>query len=119
MPAVKRIVEFLFCMAPVLALTTGCSTPAKPSVPALTPENAAAILRNYQKAQDWITYVKRHNPGCEYRLDLPDQSNQPTTLDLDHVVVCGGAPSPKEFDASVSFEYDKSGQRWVVSRFAS
>ena len=118
MPAVKRIIEFLFCIAPVLAIT-GCGSAPKPSVPALTPENAAAILRNYQKAQDWMTYVRRNNPGCEYRLDLPDQSNQPTTIDLDHIVICGGAPSPKEFDASVSFEYDKNAQRWVVSRFAS
>jgi hypothetical protein len=118
MRAVKTIIKFVTCIG-LAFLITACGSAPKPRVPALTPENAAAILRNYQKAQDWITYVRRHNPSCEYRLDLPDQSSQPTTIDLDHIVVCRGAASPKEFDASVSFEYDKDAQRWVVSRFAS
>jgi hypothetical protein len=102
-----------------VALFTGCGGPPKPVVPALTPENAASLLRNYAKAETWIIYVKKQNATCEYRLDLPDQVSQPTTIDLDHIVVCGGRPSPKEFDASVSFEYDKGAQKWVVSRFAS
>lgn len=119
MPAMKKILKLLFCFGlPFLAIT-GCSGPPKAAIPPLTPENAAAILRTYPKAQTWIGYVKRHNPACDYRLDLPDQSAQPTTIDLDHIVVCGGAPSPKEFDAGVSFEYDKNAQRWVISRFAS
>jgi hypothetical protein len=103
----------------LVAVFTGCGGPPKPTVPALTPENAASLLRNYAKAETWITYVKKNNATCDYRLDLPDQSAQPTTIDLDHIVLCGGRPSPKEFDASVSFEYDKQAQRWVVSRFAS
>ena len=88
-------------------------------MPALTPETAATLVRNYTKAENWITYVKKQNATCEYRLDLPDQVSQPTSIDLDHIVSCGGRPSPKEFDASVSFEYDKAAQKWVVSRFAS
>ena len=117
MPAVTKL-GTLFSLA-VLVAVASCGGPPKPKVPALTPENAAALLRNYQKAQTWITYVKRQNASCDYRLNLPDQSNQPTTVDLDHIVICGASPSPKEFDASVSFEYDKDAQRWVVSRFAS
>jgi hypothetical protein len=119
MPAVKRVVISLLSIGLLFLAVGGCGGPPKPAVPALTPENAAAMLRNYPKAQNWIGYVKRHNPACDYRLDLPDQSAQPTTIDLNHIVVCGGAPSPKEFDAGVSFEYDKNAQHWIVSRFAS
>ena len=101
------------------SLIGGCNTPPKATVPALTPENAAALVRNNNKAQNWITYVQKHNPGCAYQLTLPDQSAQPASIDLTHIVVCGGRPGPMEFDASVSFEYDKAAQRWTVSRFSS
>jgi hypothetical protein len=99
-------------------LLTAC-TPPKPRVPALTPSMAAELLHYNNKAQNWMTYVRKNNTGCEYRLDLPDQTNQPTSIDLSHIVVCNGRPSPKEFDASVSFEYDKAAQHWVLTRFAS
>lgn len=114
-----KSVKWLVLLLLGMAILSSCGSAPKPAVPALTPENAAAMLRNYPKAQTWITYVKRHNPACDYRLDLPDQSAQPTTIDLDHIVVCGASASPKEFDASVSFEYDKTAQHWVISRFAS
>jgi hypothetical protein len=98
---------------------TGCGAPPKAAVPALTPENAAALLRYNTKAQNWMRYVQKQNASCDYKLDLPDQVSQPTSIDLDHIVVCGGRPSPKELDASVSYEYDKAAQKWVISRFAS
>jgi hypothetical protein len=119
MPAVNKTCISLALLVFADVNFAGCGGPQKPSVPPLTPENAAAILRNYPKAQTWISYVKRQNAACDYRLDLPDQSAQPSSIDLDHIVMCGASPSPKEFDASVSFEYDKDAQRWVVSRFAS
>lgn len=119
MPAVKRHILYTFVLAVNLIVLSGCSSPPKATVPALTPEGAATLLRNNNKAQNWITYVQKQNTSCQYQLDLPDQASQPTTIDLDHIVKCGGRPSPKEFDASVSFEYDKDGQRWIVSRFAS
>jgi hypothetical protein len=95
------------------------SAPKKPEVPALTPQSAASMLQFDNKAHNWIEYVKKHDPTCEYKLDLPDQSNQPTEIDLDHVISCGGRPSPKEYDASVVFTFDKAQQRWTVTRFSS
>jgi hypothetical protein len=95
-----------------------CSTP-KPDVPSLTPQAASAMLQFDNKAHNWIQYVKGKNPGCDYSLDLPDQANHPTEIDLDHIISCGGRPAPKEFDASVVFVYDKAAQRWIVSRFSS
>ncbi len=118
MPPVKKL-QFVALLTCCFSLFSGCGGPPKPTVLALTPENAAALLQEYPKAQTWISYVKKQNASCDYRLDLPDQASQPTTVDLDHIVQCGGRPSPKEFDASVSFEYDKATQRWTVSRFAS
>ena len=119
MPEVIKTLNSLLPLVTGVAILSSCGGTPKPAVPALTPENAAAMLRNYPKAQTWITYVKRQNPACDYRLDLPDQASHPSTIDLDHIVVCGASPSPKEFDASVSFEYDKDAQHWVVSKFAS
>jgi hypothetical protein len=99
-------------------LLAGCSAP-KPTTPSLTPENASALLHYNSKAETWITYVKKNNPACDYRLDLPDQTSHPAEIDLDHIVWCGNRPSPREFDASVSFAYDKDAQRWVITRFRS
>lgn len=98
-------------------LLAACSSP-KPSVPSLTPQQANELLNYNPKAKTWMIHVKKQDPSCEYRLDLPDQSSQPTTIDLDHIVVCNGRPSPKEFDAAVSFAYDAQAQTWAVSRFS-
>jgi hypothetical protein len=106
------------CLGFAVLLALSCSPP-KPTVPALNPEQAASLLQFNNRAQGWLTYVKKNNATCQYRLDLPDQSSNPTTIDLDHIVVCGGRPAPKEFDASVSFEYDKAAGTWKITRFAS
>lgn len=95
-----------------------CSAP-KPTTPPLTLQTATELLQYSPKAKTWLTYVQKQNAGCSYNLVLPDQTAQPTTIDLDHIVSCGGRPSPKEYDASVSFEYDKAAGHWVVTRFAS
>jgi hypothetical protein len=102
-----------------VALGAVACSPPKPSTPSLTPQNAAELLHYNNRAQTWIKYVKRNNPTCDYRLDLPDQTSHPTQIDLDHIVRCGNSPSPKEFDASVSFAFDKDQQRWVLTRFRS
>ncbi|MBV9671169.1 MAG: hypothetical protein JOZ43_09455 [Acidobacteriales bacterium] len=101
-----------------LGMLWSCGPP-KPTTPSLNPEQAAALLQFDNKAQNWIKYVKKNNAACEYRLDLPDQSSHPTTIDIDHIVLCGNRPSPKEFDASVSFVYDTAQGKWVISRFSS
>jgi hypothetical protein len=98
-----------------------CSTPPKPTIPALTLQNATELLQRDPKADNWLKYVQKNNTksACEYKIDLPDQTNHPSQIDLDHIVWCGNQPSPKEFDASVSFEFDKDTQHWVITRFAS
>lgn len=111
------MVKILRFLAPVLLLAA--CTPPKPKTPALTPETAAQLLHYNNKALNWMTYVKKQNASCEYKLDLPDQTSGPTEIDLSHIVLCGNRPSPKEFDASVSFAFDPQTQKWVLTRFSS
>jgi hypothetical protein len=103
-----------------LVTLIGCSSrPKETPPPALNPEQAAALLHYNSKAEVWMIHVRKTNPSCEYKLDLPEQNSHPTEIDLHHIVVCGGRPSPMEFDASVSFAYDKDQKKWVISRFSS
>lgn len=95
----------------------GCAPP-KTVVPPLTPEAAAQLLHYNGKAETWMIHAKKQDATCEYRIDLPDQRNHPTELDVDHIVYCGGRPSSRELDASVSFAYDSNTQRWAVKRFS-
>jgi hypothetical protein len=107
------------CTLATLVFFVACSSPPKPTTPALTPQQANELLHYNNKAENWMVYVRKHNPACGYELDLPDQTSHPATIDLDHIVSCSGRPSPREFDASVSFAYDKDQQKWVITRFSS
>ena len=71
------------------------------------------------KAKTWLEHVRKENASCDYKLDIPDQASHPTTIDLDHIVVCGGRPSPMALDASISFAYDQNAGHWVITRFLS
>lgn len=104
--------------AALILFLAGCSKP-KPTIPSLTPEGAAQLLHYNTNAEAWMIHVKKQDATCEYRLDLPDQTAHPSALDLDHIVFCGSRPSPKEYDASVSFAYDPDKQQWVIARFSS
>ncbi len=107
------------CLGSLLLLLSCGGGPPKSVTPPLNPQEAGALLHYNNKAQDWLKYVRRQNAACDYRLDLPDQSSHPTAIDLDHIIMCGTSPSPKEFDASVSFAYDQDQKRWVISKFSS
>lgn len=102
-----------------VVLLVSCGAPPRAAVPALTPQQAGGLLHYNNKAQNWLKYVRKQNPACDYQLDLPDQSSHPATIDLNHIVTCGGRPSPKEFDAGVSFAYDQNRSTWVITRFSS
>jgi hypothetical protein len=101
-----------------LGLLFSCSDP-KPTTPALTPELAAQLLNFDERAQNFITHVKKQNPACEFSLTLPDQMPPLTQIDLGHIVQCSGRPAPLEFDASVTFLYDPATGKWTLKRFSS
>lgn len=103
-----------------LVVFVSCGGPPKENFPpALNPEQAASLLHYNSRAEVWLVHVRKTDPSCDYKLDLPEQNSHPTQIDLNHIVVCNGRPSPMEFDASVSFVYDKDQQKWVISRFSS
>jgi hypothetical protein len=106
-------------MACCLLLGSCSTTPPKPTTPALTPGTAVALLQLNNKAKNWLVHVKKENASCEYKIDLPDQAYHPATIDLDHIVFCGGRPGPRALDASVSFAYDQNAGHWVITRFLS
>lgn len=109
--------KLIVVASPFLALL-GCSEPPKPQIPALTPEVANQLLHTNSKADVWLVHVKKQNPACDYSLDIPEQNNQPTQLDFSHIVKCGGRAAPLEYDASVSFQYDKDAGHWTILRFS-
>lgn len=103
-----------------LLIFAGCGSPPKEThPPSLNPEQAAALLHYNSKAEVWLIHVRKADSSCGYKLDLPDQHTHPTEIDVSHIVVCSGRPAPIEFDASVSFAYDKDQGKWVISRFSS
>lgn len=108
-----------FAATCVLAFALACSSPPRPTTPALTPQIAGELLQYDTQAQTWLTYVRRQNPSCDYKLDLPEQRAHPTEVDLSHIMWCGNRPAPTEFDASVSFMYDANRHQWVIRKFYS
>ena len=106
-------------LLPLAWLLAACGDPPKPATPALTPQNAAQLLHYNSRAAVWLVHVKKQDPTCEYKLELPDQRTGPLQIDADHIVWCGGKPSPRELNASVSFEYDRAAGHWTIARFSS
>lgn len=108
------------CSVVILAfLAAAACGPPPPTIPSLTPLQAQELLNQNNKAQNWMKYIRSQGGACEYSVSLPDQSAHPDTIDIDHAVACGGRPAPKMYNASVSFAYDKSAGRWVITRFSS
>ncbi len=104
-------------LAPLL-LAVACTPPPDP-IPALTPENAVALLDNSNKAKDWMTFAQKHDSTCQWRLTLPEQASHPAEIDADHIVWCRVTPNPRELDASAQFTFDKTEKRWTLTAFRS
>ena len=80
----------------------------------------AAQLLNYdERAQTFITRVKKQNPACEFSVTLPDQVPPLTQIDVGHIVQCRNRPAPLEFNASATFIYDATAGKWILKRFSS
>ncbi len=101
-----------------LLIAGACSPPPDPT-PALTPENAVALLNNSNKAKDWMAYALKHDSSCQWKVDLPEQASHPIEVDLDHVMNCRVTPNPRELDASAVFTFDKVEKRWTLTDFRS
>ncbi|HEX4807804.1 MAG TPA: hypothetical protein VH325_02675 [Bryobacteraceae bacterium] len=109
----------IFATLATLLIAAACGPPPPAPIPSLTPLQAQELLNQDRKAQNWMKFITSQGGSCQYSIDLPDQSGHPSTIDINHVVTCGGRPAPKMFDATVSFAYDKAAGRWVITRFMS
>jgi hypothetical protein len=63
--------------------------------------------------------VQHENRSCEYVLHLPDQGAHQDSIEVDHIVSCGGRTDLKAFDASVEYEWNKAKGSWEISHFGS
>jgi hypothetical protein len=104
----------------LLAITAlagvGC-TPKVPPHPALGPVTAERILHYDTKAQNRLKESKSQDPSCDYKIQLPDQSTHPDSVEVDHVVWCGGRNDLKQFDANAEFTWNKERGQWELSHF--
>lgn len=114
----SAVIKQTACLAAALLLEVACA-PSKPEVPALTPQAAAALLQLNPKSKNWLERVKKDNPACEYKIELPDQSAHPTVIDIERAITCGTQPAPRALNATVSYTYDQAAGHWVISRFSS
>ena len=110
----RPVKKTLWAVLPVLLVSCGSPTPRHP---ALSPLTAMELLRFDTKAQNRLRAIKARDPRCEFKVELPDQAANPTSIQVDHVVSCGGNNRLKEFDTSVEFTFNKTAQRWEISRF--
>ena len=101
-----------------LLLTVACGPPPEPT-PALTPENAQALLNNSNKAKNWLIYAQKQDSTCQWRIVLPEQASHPVEIDVDHIMFCRVTQNPRELDASAQFTFDKAEQRWTLTAFRS
>ena len=114
--AAVRVRAFFALFAALLA--GACSSPP-PSHPGLSPQAAQQLLRYNQRAVNHLKFVQHENPSCQYVLNLPDQSGHPDSVEVDHIVSCGGRTDFKAYDASVEFEWNKATGQWEISHFGS
>ena len=106
-------------LAVASTLFVACSSPPRETTPSLTPQTAATLLQVNPKSKNWLEHVKKENAACVYKVELPDQSNHPTVIDVEHVISCGPQPAPRSLNATVTYSYDKAAGHWVISRFSS
>jgi hypothetical protein len=107
----------LFVLAAGLVLTSCGTTP--PSHPPLSPQVAQQLLRYNQRAVNHLKFVQHENSVCQYILQLPDQSSNPSSIEIDHIVSCRGRTDLKAYDARVEYEWNKAEGKWELTYFGS
>jgi len=102
-----------------IAMASVACGPPPEVTPALTPENAVALLQNDNKAKGWMTYALKQDSTCQWKMDIPDQSSHPIEVEVAHVMNCRVTSSPRALDARVVFTFNKTEKRWELTQFSS
>lgn len=113
--AVKTRLYFV-PLAAVFCISCGAS---RPTHPPLSPQIAQQLLRFNTRAANHLKFVQHENHTCEYVVHLPDQSGHPNSIEVDHIVSCGGRTDLKAFDASVEYEWNQTKGSWEITHFGS
>jgi hypothetical protein len=100
----------------VLVFEAACSSP-RPTHPGLSPTVAQELLRYNTRAANHLKYIKSQDRSCVYQVVLPDQSNNPSTIEVNHIAFCSGRNDLKQFDARVEYQWNKNANKWEISYF--
>lgn len=114
----KRYCIILAGLAAALVFESACSRP-RPSHPALSPTIAQQLLRYNTRAANHLKYIQSQDRTCVYELQLPDQSNHPDSVEVDHIAFCSGRNDLKQFDARVEFQWNKTENKWEIAHFGN
>jgi hypothetical protein len=115
---IKRPSLLSIWLASAALFQAACSSP-KPTHPALSPTVAQELLRYNTRAANHLKYIKSQDPTCVYQVNLPDQSNHPDFVVVDHISFCSGRNDLKQFDARVEYQWNKTENKWEISHFGS
>src|SRR5208283_5822346 len=114
----RRMTKTVCLLGAIAIVLVACGPPAEVT-PALTPENAVALLQNDNKAKAWMTYALKQDSSCQWKMDLPDQSNHPVEVEVAHIMNCRVTSSPRALDARAVFTFNKAEKRWELTQFSS
>lgn len=114
----KRSSIVLACVAPGLFFWAACSSP-RPTHPPLSPTIAQQLLRYNTRAANHLKYIQSQDKSCVYQVTLPDQSSNPSSIQVNHIAFCSGRNDLKQFDAHVEYEWNKNENKWEISYFGS
>ena len=113
-----RMAKTVSLLAAIAIVSVACGPPPEVT-PALTPENAFALLENDNKAKGWMTYVRKQDSTCQWKMDIPDQSSHPIEVEVAHIMNCRVTSSPRALDARAVFTFNKAEKRWELTQFSS
>jgi hypothetical protein len=105
-------------LAAVAIVLVACGPPPQVT-PALTPENAVALLQSDNKAKAWMIYARKQDSTCQWQMEISDQSNHPVEVEVAHIMNCRVTTSPRALDASATFTFNKAEGRWELTQFRS
>ncbi len=114
-----RVVRTSVSIALFAAAFLAACSPPKPAIPPLSPEVAQQLIRYDTRATNHLKFVQSQMPGCEYVLHLPDQASHPQSVEVDHIVSCGGRTDLKAYDASAEFQWNQAQGHWELYHFGS
>src|SRR5690348_5225437 len=103
-------------LASAVVFEAACSSP-RPTHPALSPTVAEELRRYNTRAANHLKYIKSQDRSCVYQVTLPDQSSNPSSIEVNHIAFCSGRNDLKQFDARVEYQWNKDANKWEISYF--